>query len=70
MDSTTVQNTQHDREEREIMLFQMCLLELRKERIANQLQQEQITALWAYIQQLTLALQEQKESKWINSNYL
>ena len=36
----------------------MCLIELRKERLGNQSQQEHIKALWGYIQRLTRALQE------------
>lgn len=59
MDTITSQNTQqHEAEERETLLLQMCLIELRKERLVNQSQQEHIKALWGYIQRLTRALQE------------
>ena len=59
MDTTTSQNTQqHETEERETLMLQMCLIELRKERLVNQSQQEHIKALWGYVQQLTSALQE------------
>ena len=59
MDTTNSQNTQqHETEERETLLLQMCLIELRKERLVNQSQKEHIKELVENVQQLTRALHE------------